>query len=70
MAYNAFKCKLKQFYERFKCPRSVVFGMSMPSSWLHQSCDSLAHSVFPSFWVLSAISPLLSLGFVIFSPLI
>ena len=27
--------------------RSAVFnGMHMPSSWLHQSCDSLAHSVF------------------------
>ena len=27
--------------------RSAVFnGMHMPSSWLHQSCDSLACSVF------------------------
>ena len=26
--------------------RSAVFGMRMPSSWLHRSCDSLARSVF------------------------
>ena len=36
-------------------PRSAVFGMRMPGGWLHRSCDSLARSVFPSCWVLSAI---------------
>ena len=35
--------------------RSVVFSMHMFNGWQHQSCDSLARSVFPSCWVLSAI---------------
>ena len=26
--------------------KSAVFGMRLPSSWLHRSCDSLARSVF------------------------
>ena len=43
--------------------------MHIPSSRLHRSCDSLAPSVFPLCWVLSAIFyPLLPLGFVVFSP--
>ena len=36
-------------------PRLAVFGMRMSGGWLHRSCDSLAPSVFPSCWVLSAI---------------
>ena len=27
----------------------------MPEDWLHRSCDTLAHSVFPLCWVLSVI---------------
>ena len=53
---NAFECNLKESTTKSAwVPRSAAFGMHMPSSWLHRSCDSLAHSVFPSCWVLSAI---------------
>ena len=45
---NAFKCNLKELTNKsaIKCLRSAVFGMRMPSSWLHRSCDALARSVF------------------------
>ena len=51
--------------------RSVVFGMHMPSCWLHRSCDSLAHSVFLRARFCQPFSPPppLPLGFVGFSPL-
>ena len=53
---NAFKCNLKELTTKSAwVPRSAVFGMRMPGGWLHRSCDSLARSVFPSCWVLSAI---------------
>ena len=53
---NAFKCNLKELTTKSAwVPRSAVFGMRMPGGWLHRSCDSLAPSVFPSCWVLSAI---------------
>ena len=54
--YYAFKCNLKELTTKSAwVPRSAVFGMRMPGGWLHRSCDSLARSVFPSCWVLSAI---------------
>ena len=54
--YYAFKCNLKELTTKSAwVPRSAVFGMHMPGGWLHRSCDSLARSVFPSCWVLSAI---------------
>ena len=54
--FDAFKCNLKELTTKSAwVPRSVVFGMHMVGGWLHWSCDSLAHSVFPSCWVLSAI---------------
>ena len=53
---NAFKCNLKELTTKSAwVPRSAFFGMRMPGGWLHRSCDSLARSVFPSCWVLSAI---------------
>ena len=53
---NAFKCNLKELTTMSAwVPRSAVFGMCMPSGWLHRSCDSLARSVLPSCWVLAAI---------------
>ena len=53
---NEFKCNLKELTTKSAwVPRSAVFGMRMPGGWLHRSCDSLARSVFPSCWVLSAI---------------
>ena len=53
---NAFKCNLKELTTMSAwVPRLAVFGMRMPSGWLHRSCDSLARSVLPSCWVLAAI---------------
>ena len=53
---NAVKCNLKELTTKSTwVPRSAVFSTHMPGGWLHRSCDSLACSVFPSCWVLSAI---------------
>ena len=38
--------QFKELTGRLKCLRSTVFGMRLPSSWLHRSCDSLGRSVF------------------------
>ena len=56
LALNAVKCNLKELTTKSAwVPRSAVFSTRMLSGWLHQSCDSLACSIFPSCWVLSAI---------------
>ena len=60
--FNAVKCNLKELTTKSAwVPRSAVFSTHMLGGWLHRSCDSLARSVFPSCWVLSAIFFVLAL---------
>ena len=51
--------QFKGVKECLKCLRSAVFGMRMPSSCLHQSCDSLA--CFSFSFVLGSVSHFLPL---------
>ena len=51
--------QFKGVKERLRCQRSAVLGMRMPSSWLHQSCDSLA--CFSFSFVLGSVSHFLPL---------
>ena len=54
--FYAVKCNLKELTTKSVwVPRSAVFSICMLGGWLHRSCYSLAYSVFPLCWVLSAI---------------